>query len=755
MPDRYDLATSMTLNSKGYLLILFVPVAIACLVAWGLRHGTPPTRPLANAALTSTTAAQTSTSAPATQPAPPTDFLGIVHDAYPEFPATEPLAIPAELHEGARLILHEPIHLDSMGELWITRPDAPATTKVFKTAADDQIHLTRERVLFVHHVLDDSQQWQPQIVCTDIDGSFVLLSSDGRLNLGKKFSYHWDRAFDWNSSTNEGFIVPTDTGVSVFRPRSLPVEMHFDFASPSTAPSTSPVAISLPPSEPQMLLDSRGLLAWMPWDDTHSGSRGAARFVDGKWQPLGPDQGWPEKILHLIPLIGGGVDQLIVTDDGTITESLGQLDAAPVDQTVVDPLIQQLSDPDPKVRETASNELSRYGPGLWPILQKELDDQPPEGQMRIQRLLAAKQSPTIGRMTLLSGKVRVISHLQDGGALLVADSGISIPNHDPSLPPIVTAPAYISVRPDRPIDLAPAPLVQDLPPDARFDVATDEWIVTDDAHGPRRLLGNHLEALLRKSEHAFSQFVGIDRKGRWLFRQPQQEAPTLILDPNLPDATPRLAAWIQPVACEIVGWDDAGWPVVMKHDSAWSLHAEEWSPLPAGPARKFYKSMDEMPVTSHIATPPLKTNSTTQSTTNPSPIFRDTDGTDYFDGQSTLELHRADGSVAQWALPSAAVGTGEVHLIRTPDGHLFLFNQPGRALRIVPTPHGTEPFKLEATFTKQIPNTDHFTRIWLDPAGRIDMEYDTNHLTILFPDGRIPRPIAEKMPDDQTKNDDE
>jgi len=763
--DRYHLPLhSMAQRVQKKMLVVPVVIVAAIAIAWGIWHNPrPPDVIDSNYPLP--TSATAPTSAPSTKPNPPTDFLGIVHDAYPEFPATQPLAIPAELHEGARLILHEPIYLDSLGELWITRADAPPTPKVLKNAGDDQVHLTREYVVFVHHVLDDAGQWQPQIVCTDSDGNVVLISADMRLNLGKRFAYRWALAFDWNSTANEGFVVPTDTGVSVFRPRSLPVEVHYDFTNSNTTrtsrsttePTTAPIASTGPLVGPQVLLDMRGLLAWIPWEANQSGSRGAARFVDERWQPLGPEQSWPEKLLHLIPLVGGGVLQLVVNDDGTVTELLAQLDAAPVNPNVVNPLIDQLSDPDPKVRDAASDELTRYGPGLWPILEKVIDNQPPEGHMRIERLLAAKQSPTLGRMTLLPGKVRVISRLEDGGALLVADAGVSVPNNDPALPPIVTAPAYISIRPGVPVELAPAALVQDLPPDARFDVAADEWIVTDDAHGPQRLLGNHLEPLLHKSEQQFSQFVGIDRKGRWLFRQPGQSTPTLVLDPNLPDVTPRLAAWIDPVSCDVTGWDDGGWPVVMKNDSAWALHAEDWSPLPsAGPARKFYKSLDEMAATMPTAAhPPTTIAATTNATSQPSLILTDSDGSQYFGGLSTLEVHRPDGSIVQWLLPAAAVGNGEVHLLRATDDRLFLFNQPGRLLRIVATPKGAEPFKLEATFTRQVPNVDHFTRVWLDPAGRIDLVYGTNHLTILFPDGRTPRAIAEKMPTAQLKDDEE
>jgi hypothetical protein len=88
-------------------------------------------------------------------------------------------------------------------------------------------------------------------------------------------------------------------------------------------------------------------------------------------------------------------------------------------------------------------------------------------------------------------------------------------------------------------------------------------------------------------------------------------------------------------------------------------------------------------------------------------------------------------------------------LIESPDHHLFLFNQPGKCARLVATPGADEPFKLEAVFTHNLPNTSDPTRIWLDPSGRICMTYDKNQLLIMFPEGRIPPEIAQKMPADQ------
>ena len=105
-----------------------------------------------------------------------------------------------------------------------------------------------------------------------------------------------------------------------------------------------------------------------------------------------------------------------------------------------------------------------------------------------------------------------------------------------------------------------------------------------------------------------------------------------------------------------------------------------------------------------------------------------------------------DGKETNWPLPAEAVGgKGDPTLLRTRDGLLFLFNQPGRVLRIRPTPDGPEPFTIEATFTRGIPNVTNPRRIWLDPAGRIAIAAP-NRLVLLFPQGFIPPAIRDMMP---------
>jgi hypothetical protein len=111
---------------------------------------------------------------------------------------------------------------------------------------------------------------------------------------------------------------------------------------------------------------------------------------------------------------------------------------------------------------------------------------------------------------------------------------------------------------------------------------------------------------------------------------------------------------------------------------------------------------------------------------------------------------RPNGQQTRWPLPDIATGKMPVHLVQTEDGRLYLFNQPGRVLRIKPTPGSSSPFLLEATFTRNIPNVDEVTRVWLDRAGRIIIAYE-DKLAILFPQGIIPPKIKQLMlnPDEE------
>jgi hypothetical protein len=737
------------------IVAIAIFVAILALVIWRVtirrpREATPSANAIGQPATNITSLpGTTATSVPAT----PHDYMSLVLATHPDFPTTQPLAMPLDrLADSARLVFDRPILLDEAGDLWITHRDARSVAQLLREWKDDaQVHLTRDRVAFAYRTFDETGRVQPQVVVASSSGVFELLNRDGRIELGTAGrAYRWDRAFWLKRAKDEMLVVPTDTGVSILRPQARPMELFHELipATPSTSPATQPARY-----EPQVLLDNRGLIAWAPWDVNRRGSRGAARFVDGKWSVLDRAAGWAEPIVHIVPLLDGSALVVALAEDGLAMVTMTILDTAEeIDPAAIKGLVEKLANPDPRIREGAHDELTRYGPGIWPMLEKLRGDQPPEAQLRIGQLLRAKVEPTLGRMTLLEGPVKVVARFRDGGALLFAEAGVGTPATDPSDAPNVTAPAWIAIRPGRPIELASPFLVSDLNPDtADISGFSDEWIVTDEVNGPQRFLGNHLEPLLRKDERVFRRVVGTDRRGRWLFRKEPSDGKTLVIDPTLPDATPRLPVWHYPVEGGTVGWTLEGWPVI-KRGGAWVLDRDGTRPMNES-TEMMFNDLREMPSV-HLpptmtapSTGPTTTTTTSAPTTSDShgpALWIDNDGGRYFGGQSELRYVSRDGREIVWTLPPDAAGAGEPKLIEA-EGRLFLFNEVGRVLRIRRTPGVAEPFVLEATFVKNIPNVDSPTRVWLDPAGRIVIAYEGNRLTLLFPSGRIPRAIAQRM----------
>jgi hypothetical protein len=767
---------------------------------------------------------------PATHPAPPApiappipkatgSYLQVVRAAYPDFPATQPLDFPLDLAQAAHLVVHDPIYLSNppRADLWITREDAEPTQKVLTDAMDPtqdlQVHVTRERVVFVHWMPSDSGPWVPYLICPDASGGFEAVSGKGRQPLPRK-DYRWNHAMSWNDT----IIVPCQSGVSILRLKPKVIESYHELAPEGSSGATANLA------EPQVLLDLKGVLAWLPWEQGKTGGHGASRFVDDKWIDLGPDQGIPEKVLHLVPLNDGNALVIARGDGAGVNLSLVVLDRIEVDQKKIAELVGALGDPDDDNRKAAYKQLTTYGSGIWPILEKMMDDQEPEAQARLRLLLKEKVEPTLGGMSLIGEKsLQLAARLQDGGTVFYAEQGVEMPRPNPDVDPTIIAPAWISIRPGEPIELLPPALVGDLSPGrSKIYAVGSEWLVTTDVRGPRRFIGNGLVTLLRKTETAYSDFVGEDRRGRWLFRQPVPQpttqpatAPTtpfdpnatLIIDPTLPDPTPRLPVWVFRNA-RTVGWTKDNWPVA-KDVSAYALHESDWQLLDekepvytkpeevpreatehadagnagggeAGNARhgdaetrgRGDQKKDEVdgkaqtrPATNPatqpafattqpaiattqpaIATAQPTTDATTQSIVDqePRPILIDRDGTRYYDGLTMLRIVDPKGNERIWSLPPIAVGEGPATLIHPREGHFFLFNQRGRVLRLRATPDELEPFRIDATFTKHIPTVEHPTRIWLDPADRIIMAWGSQ-LAIMFPRGYIPPAIAEKM----------
>jgi hypothetical protein len=247
----------------------------------------------------------------------------------------------------------------------------------------------------------------------------------------------------------------------------------------------------------------------------------------------------------------------------------------------------------------------------------------------------------------------------------------------------------------------------------------------------------------------------------------------LIIDPHLPDPTPRLPGWQLPASVTKVGWDKDNWPLIYRDAKdapiPWALGEDDWRPIDlkvekvftepsdvpanaAPPTRAKRKVAATTTAPTTTTTAPATTTATTQEATtqasatlDPKDFLLAVGGDHYYNGRDALVVEREDGSVVTWPLPAAATGaTAKPILLRTRDGLLFLVNAPGRIARIRPTPDGAEPFDLEAVFTRTIPSDANPLRVWLDPADRICYAVGSR-ITILFPIGRIPPQIGEKM----------
>ena len=699
----------------------------------------------------------TTTTAPATQPVV-TDYVDVIRAAHPQVPATQPLIIPVDLHDAGRYALANPVHLDLRGDLWFTHGQAPPLEQLLADQKIDeqQAHVVPQPVAFVIWARGEKGNWFARLVVRDESGEPTWRWRDQRYPLPVNRGYRWEEAV---LLADGAVAVPGVRGVSVFTFEPKYEETYHELVTSSDA------------NPPQILLDPRGLLAWSPWEGKKPGSKGAARFVGRKWTRLEPSDSWPEKILHLVPLLDGSVLQLVHNDDGTVRLAMATLDASSaVDEEAITALVAQLNDADAQKRDAANRELTRYGTASWPLLEKLKDNQPPEARMRIESLLRDRIQPTLGGRKPVDGRIEVVSRLEGGGVLLHLPAGVSIARDDGGSG--IVKPAWISIRPGRAIELLEPVLVKDAKPgEQRFFAFGDEWIVSDPVQGPRRLYGNHLEAMLPKAQAAFVHVVGQDRRGRWLFRKSAHGDETLLLDPTLPDPTPKLPVWQMNITNGKVGWNRENYPAVNRggRKHSWILHQGGWRPLDENKDRLITElpatplpSAPEAVATTEPSTSPATTQAaTTQAATTRAatslaaatqslgpPILVDRDGRKYYDGRESLVVIDGDGNETTWPLPPNAAGGEEaaVALLRVNDGTLFLFNAPGRVVRIKPSEKRDEPFTVEAVFTRRIPTPDALHRIWLDPAGRIVMAYDKTHLAVMFPTGRIPRDMHILIP---------
>ncbi len=684
---------------------------------------TPTTRPAAATSLVTSPS-------PATRTALAIETYGqLLHADLANYPDARPWAIPVDLADAAHLILREPIYVGSRGDLWITCRDADPLPAVLARAANESEHLIDRPVQYIVWSIDRRGLWEPSAICRNGDG-FELVSATDTRPIPWHRAYRWNMAMTWIDGTATRLIVPTDAGVSVMTVGDKLSEDYCQLLdstapAPQSAPQSVPQSIpqSVPP--PRVLFDLRGLLAWIPADGDFAGSTRTARYLDGKWAYL-DSAAWPSDIIHLVPMLDGSVLQIRRgSPAGGVQLTIVPLDNPTIDENQITTLTDQLGDDDPDKRAAAYQQLTQYGPGIYPILERISPGASPEAQARIRELLEGKLATKLGGMLVNDDQLTVSARLPDGGVIFFAPHGVSIPQEGQD--PKIVSPDFLAVRPGQPVEELPPAVVDQLSkPNATIAGWRDEWIVgTPDAGPARYLPPNQLEPLLRPSERGFCRFLAIDGRGRWLFYDDASQR-TLILDPTVPDPTPRLAIWLID-AGDAAGWSKADWPVIRRGSAHWIINGHDFQPLDPS---------DEM----RTVLP------TTWPTTAPS-LMTDADGTCYYDGRIDLTVVTATGKQRTWLLPDSCAGSADQTpwLVGDRQGQLFLFNTTGRIARLRRTPAAAQPFALEAVFDRHVPDFQDIRRIWCDHAGRIDVIYESSRLALIFPTGQVPPEIEDKI----------
>jgi hypothetical protein len=675
-------------------------VAIGGLAAYRFWSQKPEVVVETPATTTATAPATTTAPTPTTAPKPPkklVDLLDIVRADHPDYPTTQPLDLPSDVQDAAKIVVDRPNYLDPAGRLWITHPEGQAIDDLLKKPFKQWTLLVQEQPVCATYPLDGGQ---PTVITREGGDAYVLHAprrAPVKMNLS---SLRWESA----APLGDRLLVPSDGGamwiaLAANQPVVPPIALRYDQNdhTPAVIVNTGVTA-----------------LIWSPWENDKPGSHGAI-FVDAKRQlTLDSSNGWFDKIVQLVPLADGSILAIGRTDTG-IELKLNTIDKpreqTPAEVERITALAKKLGDDDPRIREATQRELESIGPSSHTVLEKLHDSLSPEAQLRIENLLGQQFAPTLAGLHPQEGVVQTVARFRDGGCvLLLTGGGIYEENGQD----IALNPAWISIRPGRYIERLEGDMVSNFNVGKQQMVAFgNEWVVVDSVLGPRRVLGPRMLTLLPRDLRHYNQLVGIDASKRWLFTSAREPGKTLILDPSLPDPTPRLPIW-KIDAPDGAGWTDTGWPAqkrVVGPDTRIFVLGERGWRLIDEKTEKFQSTAPEL----------------TKTAKAPDGRTFELDGQAIKVGDRTLDLPGEARSVE-----SIAFTEDRLFLIGAGFVQRWRFDPESTAL----------PAKPEATFTKGLP-TSH-TRAWLDPSGRIVFAEDTT-LTVAFPPGRVHPDIAKLM----------
>ncbi|MEM6314147.1 MAG: hypothetical protein AAF743_08665, partial [Planctomycetota bacterium] len=417
------------------VLVLLLGLALACEES----PAPPPTPPPATKP----------TTAPATQPTEepvvelPASFFEYVQandDAYAD---VDERTRATDVLDAGIVLIDEAVHLCGRGDLWIHHPDADETNADIDV--DAQTHFVQHAVAYVHwaptpegfrpqpvYERDDAEHWQAQALPDGLD---------------------WSTAF----SRNEELFVGTPTGVA-----------RLTVADDTLDQRTTDLTGTGPT---QFLLDHRGVLAWK------AGGNNVARYVDDAWVDLDT---FPANLRQLIPMRDGTVTVLHDDEDGNLATASVLLEPVPVDEPAILALVAQLSDRARTVRDAAYVELQTFGPAAWPVLEEQIERQPPEARRRLRSLLGERFEPLLADMRPMPGPAATLDTIGFGGCVLHLPNGVALPRRIAEANPnAYVIPVWIAVQPGvRITRLAPAMVQRFNPdnPDHRLQAWGDEWV---------------------------------------------------------------------------------------------------------------------------------------------------------------------------------------------------------------------------------------------------------------------------------------
>ncbi len=624
-------------------------------------------------------------------------MLDLVQADYPDYPTTQQLDLPADVNDSARIVLNRPVYLDMAGRLWITHDWGKSVDEVLAKPLRARTLIVKDEVRFVHYDEDGIAT----VVTHSADDPDTTLRFCRPRTAPQMISIAPD---SWSSAIafGQSILIPTSNGFAeVDVPGKTPLSIH---------PDTTLNFESDDHTQPIVLTTLSTILCWAPWDNNAKGSIGAIVRIGDKTYPLNASNGWFDRIIQLVPLADGSILAVGKTDNGIELKlnSLEPSDNKPaVDHERLTALVRKLADPEPVVREKTQRELEAMGPAIFSELEALRERMPPEAQVRIEALLGQRFVPTLAGLHPMDGPVQTASRFSDGGCVLLLSGGGTYDEdgEDKSL-----IPAWISIRPGQFIErMAPGLTSGFAIGKYQFQAFGNETLVLDPILGVRRWIGAKLVDLLSKDYRQFDRFVGIDANRRWIFKSTTEPTKTLILDPSLPDLTPKLPIWMIE-APDGAGWIESGWPAMTRGKQVFVLDEHGWRTLDDKKEKLLLKPPNVLP----------------------------TVATDSAGNRLELSNGRLTGTFrgkpVSLTVPDEASTATMVFL---QDEQVFLV-APGSVFKCRIS-RETQQLKMNGIFAKGLPSTP--LRVWQDPAGRVIFA-DGSTLWVTFPTGRVPPDLA-------------